>query len=71
MSGRKKYNDIGISFIGDKKNLFIIKDHKIHRLENNKEYHNLSALLSKVIMSTQQAELANRIWSETIKDTSE
>ena len=68
--GRKKYDDIGISFIGDKKDLFIVKDQKIQRLGNSNEYHNFG-LLTKFIMATQQAELANRIWSETIKESSE
>ncbi len=65
--GRKQYNNIGISFIGDNKDLFIIKDQKIQHLGNSNEYHNLTTLLSKFIMATQQAELTNRIWSDTIR----
>ena len=68
---RKKYDNIGISYIPDKKDLFIIKDQKIQHLGNSNEYHNLSTLLSKFVMATQQAELANRIWSHTIKESSE
>ncbi len=61
----KEYHDVGVGFIGDQKELFIINDQKIQRLGNNGDNHQRSATLLKFINATHQLELADRLWSKS------
>ena len=60
---RDPAHTFGISFIGDQRDLFIIKDQKISRLDSNDKALPNGTLISKFIEVTQQLELDNRIWN--------